>query len=68
MPYLALRLLCGVGMSGAAQAGFTLATEVVGPRYRTVLSAELVHESWDHLRHHKGNYEAGQEGRSILHR
>jgi MFS family permease len=40
-PYLVLRLLCGVGMSGATQAGFTLATEIIGPRYRTVLTTEL---------------------------
>lgn len=40
-PYLVLRLLCGIGMSGATQAGFTLATEIIGPRYRTVLTTEL---------------------------
>lgn len=44
--YLALRLLCGVGMSGVTQAGYTLATEVVGPRYRTILTAELWAYVW----------------------
>ena len=39
--YLGLKLLCGVGMSGATQAGFTLASELTGSTYRTLLTAEL---------------------------
>ena len=44
--YLVSRLLCGIGMSGVTQAGFTLATEIVGPRYRTVLTTELWAYMW----------------------
>ena len=44
--YLAIRLLCGVGMSGVTQAGYTLATELVGPSYRTLLTTELWAYQW----------------------
>ena len=44
--YLVSRLVCGIGMSGVTQAGYTLATEIVGPRYRTVLTTELWAYQW----------------------
>ena len=44
--YMMYKVLCGIGGSGMTQAGFTLASELVGATHRTRLTVELWSYFW----------------------